>query len=138
LSTKSFAVRHDGNEISYPESLAWAERLDNALQQVIGADLSTLIPTDQVRFSLWEPETVAVQIDITVERFDVDARGQAVLVAWWRVLSPDSREVLASGRFSSARQGPPPNENAQGAVSSMSGLVADFAGKLAQVIKQHT
>jgi len=62
LSTKAFAVRRSNNEIAYPESLQWAERLDTALQQVLGADLSALIPTDQVRFTLWDSGAVSVQV----------------------------------------------------------------------------
>lgn len=135
LSTKSFAVRNNNNEIAYPESLQWAERLDGALQQVLGANLSALIPTDQVRYSMWDPESVAVQIDVDVARFDVDTRGEAVLVAWWRVLSP-SGVVISSGRFSETRKGQSPLVDPGKAVSSMSSLAGDLAEKLAQEIKQ--
>lgn len=138
LATKGFAVRKNGNEIVYPETMEWAERPDTALQQMLGANLATLIPTDQVRFSLWDPESVSVQVEVNVARFDVDSRGEAVLVAWWRLLSPDGQKVFASGRFSSTRKGPSPSEDVHGAVSSMSSLVADFAAMLAQTIKQHT
>lgn len=135
LSTKSFAVRKDNNEIAYPESLQWAERLDGALQQVLGADLAALIPTDQVRYSMWDPGAVAVQVDVNVAQFDVDSRGEAVLTAWWRVLSSGGA-VLSSGRFSETRKGQSPLTNAGGAVSSMSGLAGDLAQKLAAEIKR--
>jgi uncharacterized lipoprotein YmbA len=138
LSSRSFVIRQNDDEIAYPESMQWAERLDAALQHVLGANLAAFIPTDQVRFSIWDPETVSVQIDVDVARFDVDSRGQAALLAWWRVLSPDGRKVFASGRFTGTRKGPTPGENAQGAVSSMSSLAADLANKLAQAIKQRT
>lgn len=133
LSTRSFAVRKNNNEIAYPESLQWAERLDGALQQVLGTDLSALIPTDQVRYSMWDPEAVAVQIDVNVARFDVDSQGEAVLVAWWRVLSP-SGAVISSGRFAEKRKGQSPEANPGNAVSSMSALAGDLAQKLAQEI----
>jgi uncharacterized lipoprotein YmbA len=136
LSTKSFAMRQGSNQIVYLESAEWAERLDSALQRVLAANLSTLIPTDQVRLSQWAPETVAVQVEVNVERFDVDSRGEGVLMAWWRVLSPGAEKVLASGRFSATRSGPPPNADAQGAAASMSNLAADLAEKLVQAIKR--
>jgi len=135
LSTKAFAVRRSDNEIVYPESLQWAERLDSALQQVLGANLSALIPTDQVRFTLWDPGTVSVQIDVSVAQFDVNSQGEAVLVAWWRLLSP-TNTVISSGQFSQTRQGPSPDANPQNAVSSLSSLVGELAEKLAQEIKQ--
>src|SRR5262245_6424554 len=49
LSEKSFAMRRGPNEIVYLESAEWAERLDQAFQRVLAADLSALLPTDQVR-----------------------------------------------------------------------------------------
>ena len=136
LSTKSFAMRQGSNQIVYLESAEWAERLDSALQRVLAANLSTLIPTDQVRLSQWAPETVAVQVEVNVERFDVDSRGEGVLMAWWRVLSSGGEKVIASGRFSATRSGPPPNADAQGAAATMSDLAADLAEKLVQAIKR--
>jgi len=53
-----------------------------------------------------------------------------------RVLSAGNERVLGSGTFSATRKGPPPNSDPQGATSLMSGLAADLAHKLAQVIKQ--
>jgi len=136
LSGKSFAMRRGTNEIVYLESAEWAEPLDTALQRVLAADLGALIPTDKVRLSLWGPEEVTVEVEVNVERFDVDSHGEGVLKAWWRVLSPRGEKVLASGRFEAARKGPPPNSDPQGAAASMSGLAADLTEKLAQVIKR--
>ncbi len=132
LSAKSFAMRRGLNEIVYLDSVEWAERLDGALQRVLATDLGLLIPTDQVRLSFWKPEAITVEIEVNVERFDVDSHGEGVLTAWWRVLSPGGEKVLASGRFSATRKGPSPNVNPQGAAASMSGLVADLAAKLVQ------
>lgn len=136
LSTKSFAMRKGLNEIVYLDSAEWAERLDGAVQRVLATDLGVLIPTDQVRLSFWEPGAVTVEIEVNVERFDVDSHGEGVLTAWWRVLSPGGEKVLASGRFSATRKGPPPNVDPQGAAASMSSLAADLAGKLVQVIRR--
>jgi uncharacterized lipoprotein YmbA len=135
LSGKSFAMRRGSNEIVYLESAEWGESLDAALQRVLAANLGTLIPTDQVRLTLWAPEAVTAEVEVNVERFDVDSRGEGVLKAWWRVLSPGGEKVLASGGFSATRKGPPPNSDPQGAAASMSGLAADLAEKLAQAIK---
>jgi hypothetical protein len=72
---------------------------------------------------------------VNVARFDVDSQGDAVLVAWWRVLSSDG-VVISSGRFSETRKGQSPETNPANAASSMSALAADLARKLAQEIKQ--
>jgi uncharacterized lipoprotein YmbA len=134
LSGKRLAMRRDNNEIVYLESLEWAERLDTTLQRVLAADLSRLIPTDQVHFSRWAPEAVAVEVDINVDRFDVDSNGQGVLMAWWRLLSPGEEKDIASGRFSASRKGPPPNTDPLGAAALMSSLAGDLAEKLVSAI----
>ena len=110
LSGKSFAMRHENNEIVYLESADWAERLDTSFQRALATDLARLIPTDQVRLTRWGAEAVAVEVDVNVDRFDVDSRGDGVLVAWWRLLSPGDEKVLASGKFSASRKGPPCSE----------------------------
>ncbi len=137
LTTKSFAVRRNHNEIVYLESVAWAERLDTAVQRVLAANLCALIPTDQARLSLWGAETVSVQVEVSVEQFDVDSSGNAVLRAWWRLLSAGG-DVIASGRFSATRKGPSPEVDPGGAASSMSGLAGDFAASLVRAIKRES
>jgi len=134
LSTKALTMRQRNNEIVHLESLVWAERLDTALQRVLAQDIGALIPTDQVRLSRWAPEAVAVEVDVNVDRFDVDSRGQGVLMAWWRLLSPGDEKVIASGRFSASRKGPPPNTDPLGAAALMSSLAGDLAEKLVSAI----
>jgi len=136
LSGKSFAMRHENNEIVYLESAGWAERLDTSLQRVVAADLARLIPTDQVRLTRWGVEEVAVEVDVNVDRFDVDSRGEGTLVAWWRLVLPGGEKVLASGKFSATRKGPPPDKDPLGASTLMSQLASDLAETLARAIKE--
>jgi len=135
LSGKGFAMRKGSNEIVYLEGAEWAERIDTALQRTVAANLCSLIPTDQVRLSLWDAGTVSVQVEINVEQFDVDASGEAVLKIWWRILSGKG-DSIDSGRFSEARKGPSPKMDTGGAAASMSALVTDFSKMLAQDIQQ--
>ena len=136
LSEKAFAMRKGSNEIVYLDAIEWAERLDTGLQRVLAANIGTLLPTDQVRLSMWGEEAVTVEVDVTVQRFDVDSHGQGVLMAWWRILSPGGEKVLASGRFLSTRQGPPPNKDPRGAAALMSNLATELAETLVRAIKR--
>ena len=136
LSGKSFAMRRENNEIVYLESAVWAERLDTSLQRTLAADLARLIPTDRVRLTRWGAEAVAVEVDVNVDRFDVNSRGEGVLVAWWRLLSPGDAKVLASGIFSANRKGPPPDKDPLGASTLMSHLASDLAETLTRAIKE--
>ena len=136
LFNTSLAVRMGTNEINYLPSVLWAERLENGLQRVLAANLATLLPTDQVRLSAWRSEDVSAEVYVAMEQFDVDARGQGVLVAWWRIFSPGGEKTRRAGEVRLARQGPPPDSDPSGAVATLSELVADFSRQLAQAVQE--
>jgi uncharacterized protein len=135
LLNTSLAVRKGTNEVEYLESAIWAERLDTGFQRVLAADLATALPTEQVRLSAWRSEDVAAEVYVTIEQFDVDASGQGVLVAQWRILSPGGEKVLKAGGSRLTRQGPSPDAGASGAVATLSELVADLSRQLAKALK---
>jgi len=136
LFNTSLAVRKGTNEVDYLDSAIWAERLDAGFQRVLAADLAAVLPTDQVRLSSWQKDEVAVEVYVTIERFDVDTGGPGSLVASWRILSPGSDKILKAGVSRLVREGPPPDAGASGAVATLSGLIADFSRELAQTLKQ--
>ena len=136
LFDTSLAVRKGSNEIEYLPSALWAERLDTGFQRVLAANLATLIPTDRIRLSAWRREDVAAEVYVTVEQFDVDASGQGVLIAHWRILSPGGEKMLKAGGSRLSRQGPPPEANASGAVATLSELIANLSRQLAQSLKE--
>ena len=135
LFNTSFAVRRGTNEIDYLPATFWAERLDAGLQRVVAANLAILLPTDQIRLSAWQNSDVSAEVYVAIEQFDVDARGQAMIVAWWRVLSPGGEKTLKAGECRLARQGPPPDTNPSGAVATLSELAAELSRQVAQAIK---
>jgi uncharacterized protein len=136
LFNTSLAVRKGTNEVEYLDSAVWAERLDAGFQRVLAANLAIVLPTEQVRLSAWRSEDVAAEVYVTIEQFDVDANGQGVLIAQWRILSPGGEKVLKAGGGRLSRQGPPPDAGASGAVATLSELVADLSRQLAQALKE--
>jgi hypothetical protein len=66
----------------------------------------------------------------------VGSRGEGLLVAWWRLMSPGGGKVLASGKFSATRKGPPPDKDPLGASTLLSHLASDLAETLARAIKE--
>jgi uncharacterized protein len=135
LSSSSLAMRQDGNEIVYLPNARWAERLDRGLQRVIAANLNTLLPAVQTRLSVWRPEEVSAELFVTVEQFDADTRGDYVLIASWRVVSPGGGEVRQTGRFHATRQGPAPDADPLEATRLLSALVAELSQALAQALE---
>jgi uncharacterized lipoprotein YmbA len=136
LFDTSLAVRKGTNEIDYLPTSFWAERLDTGLQRVLAANLATLLPTDQIRLSAWQSADVSVEVYVAIERFDVDTRGEGVLTAWWRILSPGGEKTLKAGECRRTRQGPPPEVDPSGAVATLSELAADLSRQLAQAVKE--
>jgi len=136
LFNTSLAVRRGTNEIDYLPSALWAERLDTGFQRVLAADLAIVVPTDQVRLSAWRKDDVAAEVYVTVEQFDVDAGGQGVLTARWRILSPGGEKTLKAGESRLARKGLVPVDNASGGVATLSELVAELSRQLAQALKE--
>jgi uncharacterized lipoprotein YmbA len=136
LFNTSLAVRRGTNQVDYLPLTLWAERLDTSVQRVLAANLAALLPTDKVRLSEWRSEDVSVEVYVALERFDVDASGQATLIAWWRLVAPGGGKTLKSGQTNLVRPGPSPDTNAAGAVSNLSEILADFSRQLAGAIKE--
>jgi uncharacterized protein len=136
LVNTSLAVRKGTNEVQYLDSALWAERLDTGFQRVLGANLATVLPAEQVRLSSWRTEDVAAEVHVTVEQFDVDTSGRGVLLARWRILSPGGEKLLKAGGSRLSRQGPSPDAGSSGAVATLSELVADLSRQLAQALKE--
>ena len=136
LSNTSLAVRKGNNEVEYLDSALWAERLDTCFQRVLAANLAIVLPAEQIRLSAWQKEDVAAEVYITIEQFDVDSTGHALLLARWRILSPGGEKVMKAGGSRISRQGPPPDAGASAAIATLSELVADLSRELAQAFKE--
>ena len=138
LFNTSLAVRNGTNEIEYLTSAIWAERLDTGLQRVLAANLATLLPANQIRLSTWQNGDVAAEVHVAIERFDVDAGGQGVLVGSWRVLSPGGEKTLKAGTSRFTRPGRAPGTDPSGAVATLSELAADLSRQVAQAVQETT
>jgi uncharacterized protein len=136
LFSTSLTVRKGTNEIDYLPWALWAERLDKGIQLTLAANLSTLLAPDQIRLTAWRSGDASMEVSVTIGQFDVDAGGQGVLVAWWRILSPGGEKTLKAGKSRFVRQGPSPNADPAGAVATLSELVAELSRELTQAIKE--
>jgi uncharacterized lipoprotein YmbA len=134
LFKQTMAMRRETNEVVYLDTAHWAERLDVGLQRVLAADLGAILATDRVRLSTWRPDEISVVVSVRVEQFDVDASGNAVLTAWWRLQSANG-DHPAAGRFSASRKGPAPDVDPGGAVNSLNALASSLAEELAREIR---
>jgi uncharacterized protein len=136
LFNNLLAVRKGTNEVEYLPSAIWAERLGTGFQRVLAANLAIVLPADPIQLSAWQKEAVAAELYVTLEQFDVDADGQGVLIARWRILSPGGEKILNAGGCRLTRQGSKPGEGASGVVATLSALVGDLSDQLAQALRK--
>jgi uncharacterized lipoprotein YmbA len=135
LLNSALAVRQGTNEITYSESVVWAERLDAGIQRVLAANLGIILATDQVRLTRWRVDEVAAEVYVVFERFDIDAAGQGFLVARWRILGPGGEKALKTGESRLSREGPLPAADPSGAVGTLSDLLGDLSHQVAGAIQ---
>jgi uncharacterized lipoprotein YmbA len=138
LFRSSMAIRKSPNEVGYLEDALWAERLDTACQRVLADNLATLLPSGIVHRSAWRAEEIACELHVTLDQFDVDAKGQAVLAARWRILSPAGATTLDVGQSRLSKQCLAPAADPQAAAAALSDLLADLSTQLSNVIKAKT
>lgn len=136
LFKDTIAIRKSTNEVAYILADLWAEHVNIGFQRVLAANLSTLVPANQIRLSEWRTSDVAVGVYVTLEQFDVDEHGQGVLIAWWRVTSPAGDKVLKSAQFRSKLNGPAPQADPQGATATLSSLIGQLSSEIARAIKE--
>jgi len=134
LSRDSFAVRRGANEISYLETVRWAERLDRGGQRVLAANLGALLPTMVLRSSSWASGEVGAVVQVRLDRFDIDTDGVGVLEAEWSVAQPGDERLLRSGQSRHRLQGPPPSVDPDGAVGTLNGLLGRLSEELARAL----
>jgi uncharacterized lipoprotein YmbA len=136
LLHSSLAVRKNAGEVAYLETSLWAERLDKDFSRTLAANLSEMIPTDQIRRGTWRVEDVTVEVHVTVEQFDVNTAGTGTLAAWWRITSPGGAKVLKSGEARLTRAGKAPSADPQNVATTLSELLAEFSETLARSVRE--
>jgi uncharacterized lipoprotein YmbA len=128
LQRSSLAVRTGANEIDYLEGAQWAERLDQSFQRALAADLSHLLPPQSGTGSVDR-----ARLFVTVQQFDVDTRGEGILIAEWRLSTADAD--LKTGEARLVRAGPSPGGKPEVIAATLSELVAELSQNLSQSIR---
>jgi uncharacterized lipoprotein YmbA len=134
LAKKSLAVRKGANEIEYLQSAHWAESLEQGFGRVFAADLAARFPDKQVRRA-WRSGEASSEIQIVVDRFDVDVAGHGELAANYRILIPAKNQMLKAAQFRATRSGARPDSDPKGATATLSSLVDDLSAELAKAVQ---
>ena len=95
LDRLQMITRKGDNELVLSEFHRWAESLEDNFYRVLMENLSLLLHTiDITTYPKSKASQAEFQIIINVTRFDVDSRGNALLIAYWHVLGNDGSKVL--------------------------------------------
>ncbi|WP_026440793.1 PqiC family protein [Acidocella facilis] len=111
----------------------WAGPLGPMAQIVLAQDLAArLTRTDVLMPGDPLPPEGAASLQVTVQDFMPDAKGQVRLRADWTALAPDGQRVLAQGRFSQRFDGGQGRADEARSMSRALGALADqIAARLA-------
>ena len=132
LSKKSLAIRKSVSEIAYLESAQWAERLDQGFLRVLTADLVSRHPGRAIHTTSGKDD---LSIRLTVQQFDLNEAGKGVLSAEWRIASPPEGKIINAGQVHLSRNGPNPERDPGGAVSTLSALIDDLSAEIIKTIR---
>jgi uncharacterized lipoprotein YmbA len=129
LQSRKIATRVGANRVEYSDLDYWAEPLDQSIPRVLARDLSRSLNTDRVLLFPWNRRThVDYQLEIDVQRFDIDPDNQAELGAQWRIKNPKTGEVFESGYTRETRAA---GADGSSRTSALSGALGAFGDDLA-------
>ena len=127
-----FIIHHSKNRVELDEFHRWAELLHNNIQEVIVANLMTLLPHALILNTPWDSKfNQSYQLRIDISQFEVDIYGHSVLRADYLIYNADG--VSQKGTLYYHRKAPRTTVDAL--VASMNDnlnrLCVDIAKKLA-------
>ncbi len=133
LAVPEIQVRASATEVRRSEIDRWAEPLDEGIARVLAQDLSAALGTNEVVLFPWFPEQrPAVQVALSVRRFELEPDGSGLLEALYEVTD------LASGRRrlrEVALRRPAQGPDTAASVAALSQALADLAGEIAGEVR---
>ena len=133
LKRPELVTRTGPTEVQPSRIDRWAEPLDLALPRLLASNLAAQLgPRSFQTWPWYDTQRPDYQIDVTFERFERDADGNAVLVAAYRVrdLRPQGRVVLRETRLTSSPAAP----DSASLVAALSSTLDDLSRELAAAI----
>jgi uncharacterized protein len=134
LDRPQIVTRTAANQAHLAESDNWVEPLATMVPRVLTDNLALLLGTDDV-VVLPQQRAIrfAYQVQVDVNRFDVDGSGRAILDARWYVLADDTGNVTASGRSTITEPASDPGDYAEVA-AAMSRALGAMSHEIAAAI----
>ena len=138
LERTGLATRVGETRVEYSSVDHWAEPLNECFPRVLSRDLGQDLGTVRVVLFPWNRSLhVNYQVEVIVDRFDIDSSNQAELLARWLIKDPGSSQILASGSSNQTRAAGTEGASRTDALSqALSGLSNELAKEVRRLQEQ--
>lgn len=135
LESREFVQRQGDHEIRYLTGLRWAERVSVGIRRVLALNLDSQLGATNATLTAWHRDEVRTVVSVSIQRFESDDTGRAILEARWRLTPPTGELVLRDGFISIARQGALLSADPAAAVGTLGELLGELAAGIARDIR---
>lgn len=133
-------TRSSQNELSRAQFDLWAEPLSDTFSRVLAENLTRLVCTKSVSLFLWNTSApVDYRVIMEVMKMDGTLGKEAVLEAWWSIVSGKDSKVLASrqSKFAEAVTSPSYEAFVQAHSRALEALSRDVAQGITKLVKKN-
>ena len=129
LQHRELAERIGPTRIEYSDLDRWAEPPNESLPRVLAENLSRDLGSDRVVVFPWSTTMrIHYQIEVSVERFDINDNSQAELKAHWLIRDPIDGGIVDSG---STLESEPAGKDGSSETAALSQTLASLSSQLA-------
>ena len=133
LDRPQIVTRTGANTVHLAEFDRWSAPLRDSVRQVIGDNLTILLPADRVERYPWTPGTALDrEVIIEVTRFDGELGGQCTLNARWKVLT---RTAPPSALYGHSMLSEAAGRDYAALVATQSRLLGALSAEIARAIR---
>jgi uncharacterized lipoprotein YmbA len=125
------SFKKDSFQLNMSETNRWAEPLNEQIQRVIIADLSTLLPKSLVRNKTFSQEKYDYIVYVDIQQLDVTFNQDIKLSVWWSLLDKKGIVIYKTQTILSEKLSSDSYDNL---VALESHLIAQLSKKIAEEI----
>jgi uncharacterized lipoprotein YmbA len=134
LDRTQIVTRAGDSELHIDEFHRWGEPLKDAVYRVLQENLSVMLGRADIYTYPQAPRTIeAVQVIIDVIRFDIEAGGDAVLVAFWSIAN--ERDGFPSEKRKAVHRATPPSPAPRDRVQAQSQTLRALSQEIAAALR---
>ena len=131
-------TRGEHGELIVDDFHRWAEPLDHAMHRVVATNVDSLLDDmTVVAFPYDSAHRPAYRVRGTLEQFDVDTTGLAVLIVQWAITDDEDNLVSPTGRSRYEARSDRPGDPAA-SVAALNELLAAFSRDIADRLRERT